>query len=497
ARRIDAAISGGDYDAARQLLDTVPSARRDGAEFRLRRAYVERAVGHSTAGRELFQAVLDADTARTLAAPIRTEALIGLGVMQLQGGDAAAARPRLDEAIELAQRERLPLAYADAMASRASLNAAEGREAEADSDFAQARIALEMAADSLGVAELEANQAGTLLTRHRYAEARPLLERSIERMQRFPPGETLITALGNQIFMHLAFLEPREALAVAERARDSVARVGAVRKRQSFAIHEARALMANGRLEQARRLIDAIVPDADAQQAPDLHAAVLGSQAHLAFEAGQWREAADLAGRHLQALAVPALSTPLYARTRATSERLRIRALLRASAPDAAAEALAGFSAWAGHERDSSVAAQFHLARAEVAAAGRHHEAAGEAFEAALASVGRGAAPADVARVAVAYGQFLIDSGRPGEATRIAGQVSRWSGQCFECAALQARLYRVLGQDRLAREALATAHTLAGERQLPAGTVEPEAERGVAGRRIELPPVASASSSRR
>ncbi|WP_300617132.1 transcriptional regulator, partial [Dokdonella sp.] len=119
ARRIDAAISGGDYDAARQLLDTVPSARRDGAEFRLRRAYVERAVGHGTAARELFQAVLDADTARTLAAPIRTEALIGLGVMQLQGGDAAAARPRLDEAIELAQRERLPLAYADAMASRA------------------------------------------------------------------------------------------------------------------------------------------------------------------------------------------------------------------------------------------------------------------------------------------------------------------------------------------------------------------------------------------
>ncbi len=494
ARRIDAAISGSDYELARQLLETVPSPQRDEAEFQMRLAYVQRALGHGAVARDLFQAVLDSDAVSTLAAPIHTSALIGLGVMHLQEGDAAGARRRLDEAAVLAQHERLPLAYADALASRATLNAAEGREGEADSDFAQARIALEMSADTLGVAELDANQAATLLSRHRYAEARPLLERSIERMQRFPPGETLITALGNRIFMHLAFLEPREALAVVDQARDSVARVGLIGKRQAFAMHEARALLANGYLEKARAVIDVVASDAGAAQSPSLQAAILGNQAHLSFEARQWDAAADFAGRHLDVLATPALATPMYARTRANSARLRVRALLNARRPVAAEDAFATFSAWAGTGSDPSVTALLHLARAELAAAGHRDGVAAEAFDSAMAAARRGVAPAEVARVAVSWADHLIESARLDEATRIAGQVSRWSGQCFECAVVQARLYRALGQDRLTREALTTVRSLAGERELPDWMVDRSARGNLPGGGERLSPSASGAA---
>lgn len=497
ARRIDAAISGSDYELARQLLETVAPPRRDEAEFRMRRAYVQRALGHAAEARDLFQAVLDSDAERALGAPIRAGALIGLGVMHLQEGDTDDARQRLDQAVTLTQRERLPLAYADAMASRATLNAAQGRESEADSDFAQARIALEMSADTLGMAELDANQAATLLSRHRYAEARPLLERSIERMQRFPPGETLISALGNRIFMHLAFLEPREALSVAEDARDSVARVGLIGKRQAFAMHEARALLANGHLERAREVIDAVAADVDAAQTPSLHASVLGNQAHLNFEARRWEVAAEFAARHLDVLAVPALATPVYARTRASSARLRIRALLNAGKARAAEEAFVAFTAWAGTESDPSVTTLLHLARAELAADAHRDEVAAEAYESALAAARRGAAPADVARVAVSWAGHLIGSARLDEATRIAGQVSRWAGQCFECAATQARLYRVLGQDRLAREALATATSLAGERELPDEVAASSAPAAFSVGRERLSPSAAAAGGRR
>lgn len=495
-RRVDAAIDGGDYEVARQLLDSESPALRDNARVLLRRAYVERAAGHGIAARDLFQAVLDSDARTPLDVQTRSQVLVGLGVMLTQGGDTQAARLRLDEAIEFAQRNHLSLVYGDAMASRAALNAAEGREAEADSDFAQARIALELAGDTLGMAELEANQAATLIPRHRYADARALLDRAIDRMERFPPGETLITALGNKIFMHLALLEPGAALAVAEHAREQVARVENLRKRQAFTLHEVRALTANGRLAQARQRVDELAASVDPRQAPDLYASVLGNQAQLAFSNARWDDAAKLAARHLEALSVPALSAPLYARTRAAGWLVRVRALQRGGAIAEAGAEVQRFSAWAAGQQDPAVAVQMSLAQAEQAAMEHRQEAAIEAFETALASANRSAAPADIARVAVSYGTYLIEAGDLNGATRIVGQVARWSGQDFECAVLQVRLYRALGQRRAWEAALATARSLAGERAIPEALPVSASTESPSASRLQLPAPPSGTSSK-
>lgn len=465
--RIDAAIDGGDHDAARHLLDNAPPMWRDDGVMRLRRARLERAAGHTAAARQLFESVLDSHAQSALDPVVHTEALIGAGVILLEEGRSADGRSRLDEAIELAHSSNLPLLYGDAMASRAVLNAAEGNATDADRDFAQARIALELAGDTLGLAELEANQAGVLTHRHRYGEAHTLLDRAIARMQRFPPGETLVSALGNRIFLHLAMLESRDALAVAEHASDTVDRVENLWKRQAFLLHKVRALMANGRLRQADQLLQGLGAHTDPQQPPHLQASLLGSLAQRAFSRSHWSEAAELAAAQLEILTQPTLSTPLYARMRSVAWLTRVRSLQHQGATAQAATEMERFAKWAGSQHDPAISAHVNLALAEQAVREQRVHDAIPAFENALATANRSAGPADVAMVAAAYGAHLIETADLEGATRIVGQTAHWAGQDFDCALLQVRLYHALGQDKAWQEALATARSLAGERPIP------------------------------
>lgn len=466
--RVDAAIDGGNFEMARQLLDDAPPAMRADSAFRLRRARVELAGGNQTEANELFQSVLDSHGRTPLRPSVQVEALIGTAILLAQNGHIDTGRARLDTAIELARKEHLTLSYADAMASRATLNAAMGAETEADSDFGQARVALELAGDTLGLAELEANHAATLTQRYRYAEASLLLDKAIARMQRFPPGETLVTAVGNRIFMHLAMLEPREALKVADEAKGTIARVGNLMKRQAFTLHRARALMANGRLSEARQLLEQVGAEVDSGQAPQLQVRVLGGMAQLAYVEERWRDAADLSERQLALLATPALSMPLYERTHSVAWLTRIRALRRIGSSAEAKAELARFSTWAKTQSSPGFASQLALAEAEQAAAEHRQEAAVAGFETAMREVKRGAAPADVVRVAVSYGDYLIENADPEAATRVVGQVAQWVEQDFDCALLQVRLYHSLGQHKAWEAALANARDLAGERVIPA-----------------------------
>jgi hypothetical protein len=84
-----------------------------------------------------------------------------------------------------------------------------------------------------------------------------------------------------------------------------------------------------------------------------------------------------------------------------------------------------------------------------------------------LRAVEGGGVPEDVLEVVADYVPWLIERGRLAEASALVGRVAPWAEQDFDAAVLQLRLYRALGQDRLAQRALAQVRTLAGERPLP------------------------------
>src|SRR5690606_474048 len=100
-------------------------------------------------------------------------------------------------------------------------------------------------------------------------------------------------------------------------------------------------------------------------------------------------------------------------------------------------------------------------------------EAATRQYEAAFATALDIGVPADIAAVAVSWGERLIAAGDFARAGEIAGRVARWADHDFDCAVLQARLYRALGQRQPWQAALGQARALAGERELPAVLTTP------------------------
>jgi len=464
--RIDAAIYGRDYESARRLIESAPPDLQAQPPLLLRLAEITRVGGDIDRARTLFQAVLDNPAQAPLDVWTHSDALHGLVVILTQVQQTDAALARLDELVQLARSNDQPLIYGRALTSRAALHTMARQDDAADSDFAQARVALELAGDTLGLARVEANQAASLILRRRYAEAQTLLGRAIPRLERFAPSETLLAALGNQIHMHLVLLEPDQALTVARHAHAQAERLDSTRQRQLLTRQEARALLANGRLEEAGQMLDALVASLDPQKVPDVYAGALVNQAQLALALARPEQAATLAAQALAHLARPELAAPMPARNRAIGWLTRIHALRGQGAAAEAATEQQAFAAWAADRDDPAIVVLAELAQAEQAAIEQRPDANAR-FEAALAFATRLATPADVAQIAGAYGSVLIESGNLAEAARVIGQTAAWADRDYECALQQARLYHALGQVEPWRLALARARALAGERTIP------------------------------
>jgi Flp pilus assembly protein TadD len=84
-----------------------------------------------------------------------------------------------------------------------------------------------------------------------------------------------------------------------------------------------------------------------------------------------------------------------------------------------------------------------------------------------MARAERQGIPEDIVVVGETYARALVDAGEIDQASAIAGRLAPWSDQDMRAAATQALVYAALHKNDAAREALARAHALAGERVLP------------------------------
>jgi tetratricopeptide (TPR) repeat protein len=408
------------------------------------------------------RAALDALLARVTAEadPVMHARLLeNLCVANLRSGRLDEARSACDEAIRLLEGRDEPIALGRAYNDRGILNAREGHADAALADFSHSRVALTLGGDPLLMAQLDGNESTVQMAQGRPAEALPALERAGEIFHRFGMLNEFVVAVVNRIGAHLQLLQPVDALKASDEAWAERARVTDPQVRDAFEATRADALAANGRIAEARTLLDAMIHRTDPPVDPGQAARARAIEARLDLAAGEAGTATVLARQ-----AVDGLGGPGDEPDRADAWLTLLRAL-RVEDDAASARETDAFAAWASANEDPRVRVRVAVARAEVATARHDDAAATAAFDAALA--GTGGRTELVAEVATAYGNYLIVAGRLDDAAVVAGRVARAAEQDFGCALLQVRLYRALGRDAPWRAALAHARGLAGERPIP------------------------------
>jgi DNA-binding winged helix-turn-helix (wHTH) protein/tetratricopeptide (TPR) repeat protein len=459
--RAEAALLTDDLAGARHLLESAPAAAQRSPELRLRLAQIDYRADQLDSARTRLDALL-AEVSAESDPVLRARILNGSGVVHMRMQQSAEGERDFSQAIALLDSHNQPAALGQAYTGRAVSHAARGDYDAALADFSRARIALELAGDTLALARVEANEGIVSAKRGRYAEALAAHLRSAQRFERFGALNELALTLTNAAEAQLALLQPVDALATTERAWPLTARLENRNTRHLLQVEHCAALAANGRLSEARTLLDDLAGDAAKDADPLLLARIHFEQAALDFNAGHFDSAALLA-----ATAVTAFDDADYQRERVSAWLLLTRAL-RAQGKDVDASAAADrLQTWAKDRSASPTPVYATLAKAEREWAARKRDAAVVAYDAALSLAERIDVPADTVQVIASYGSSLIADGELGRASAVVGQAARWADRDFTCALLQVRYYHALGESEAWRNALQRARALAGERSIP------------------------------
>jgi tetratricopeptide (TPR) repeat protein len=251
------------------------------------------------------------------------------------------------------------------------------------------------------------------------------------------------------VAMHLLLLQPREALAVNERAWAARDQLRDPTQIADLLLGRAEVLMAVGRLEEAETLLH--MPQSHLVSPSDFH-----RHEYLAMELARQRGDLPTTAR----LGMDAL------RDWPADRNVRLRAWVAWRVQQAALDAhLPAPQLNTLHDADKLA----HLLNAAI----RHRRAGAldeadaryrEAVEFAEAS----GVPGNIADAVSARARWLLERGRTEEASALIGRLAPWAERDFEVASLQVALHRSLKQPAQWRAALAQARRLAGERPLPA-----------------------------
>lgn len=462
----EAALLTDDLDSARRIIENAPAALRDSPELRLRLAQVDLRGGRIAAARQRLDALL-AEVSAEADPVLRARALTASGVAAIHSGDIAAALRTCAEATALLANRNEPAALGRAYTGCGVAHGSAGRFDAAAADFAQARIALEIASDALSLARVESNEGMLETIRGRYADAVATMLRAEERFRRFGAHYEVVMTISDQVDAQLALLQPVEALANSERGRAELPHIENADARRGLQIQHARALGANGHVDEAAVLLKAVADEATPGQESSLLGQARASQARLELDGGQL----EVAIAHARE-AVAALAKPDDARERAMAWLTLVRALRTATQDAEAAAESQRFSAWAATSMVAAAPVYAALAEAESLAATLPADAAAS-YESALHASEAAGVPADIVAVAVSWSGALIERGELERAGSVVGRIARWAATDFAASVAQARLYRALGQDDAWRAALQHARTLAGQRPIPAALLQP------------------------
>lgn len=460
--RVDAALLVDDVDAAQALLDSAPAHLRDGDAIQLRYAQLDFAAGRLESARTRFDDLLSRPSVIADVVLVARSAS-GRGATYIRLGKTAQAETDFTQALTAIEHESMPaiagLAYTGRAVSRALL----GRFDEALLDFSQARIALQLAGDTLGLARVEMNEGALKGFRHQPSAALASFQVAERYFERFGAYDELMHARGNQIVAYGALLRPDDALRVVQSDTALGDRLASPSAARLWAFRRSEALVGVGRWSEARVLLETLSTSVDVDAELDVAAMTTAALARIELDSGRFEPALALAGRYIDRLTFPDVAA-----TRSELWLTRVRALLGLKRHGEAETQVRAFGQWAKSTGEPVIGMRAGLASAERLSAVGRESAARDIYERLLRDANARGVPGDIADVAIPYGGMLLDHGDVQAATSVIGQVARFASSDFGSALLQLRLYHALDQQEAWRRALASTRQLAGERPVPA-----------------------------
>lgn len=473
--RVDAALLTDDVVGARRLLADTSDAVRATPEVRLRQAAIEFTAGRNEAAASALEALLPEVPAETDPL-LRARIVSQISAAHVRLGRAADAEAEASAALALLKDLDAPALLGKTYMRRGVARSELGRNDAALADFAQARMAMQLAGDTLGIALVELNEGALNGLQGHLTDALASFQRAEKHFERFGvPGE-LANAVTNQVLAHRLLLEPDEALAASERSLSLLGHLASVEATHLIQVRRAQALADVGRWSEASTQLDELARAVDKTQEAEIWAIADTERARIALARGRPQAALDLA-----APVVETLLAPEFVSTRQDAWLIAIQAMRLLGRERDAADAVAQFVAWADQSGNQSLAVHARLAQAEQAEDAHRTEDAEKLYAGALAAANQGNVPTDVADVAISYANALIARGELERAVPVVGRIDRYATHSYPAALLQVRLYRALGQTEAWRSALAHARALAGERPFPVdlGTEPTPAKVGV------------------
>jgi DNA-binding winged helix-turn-helix (wHTH) protein len=458
-QRARAALLANQLDAGRAAIESAPDAMREAPELRYELARVEFHAGQLDRAEAIVERVL-ADPAAAALPQLRARALRMRGWIAI-GKDRgwAAAAPSFDASVHALDGVRAPDALGMALAERGVAHVMLRRLDEAALDLGQARAQLEIAGDRHTLGEMN-NYLGHLeLARLRVGEAVPYFRTAAEIAESFGSIDSLRYNLTALLQGQMRLLQWPDALATGERLWALRERLENAGLRAASEGYYALALVGNGRLAEAERVLAPYPADAQPKFAAEYLRYALLARAELAARRGQPRQALAAAARAIDVWPPQAQTD---AEQRARVELLRQRASL---AVGALVEARIG----ALEPRDDpDFAVPDRIARAEWAAAhGRDTDAEALLREAADLAETQGV-PDGIVLATGAYVPWLLAHGRSADAAARSGRAGVWAERDFDSALLQTAVFHAGGETEAWTRALRQARELAGERAIPA-----------------------------
>jgi DNA-binding winged helix-turn-helix (wHTH) protein/tetratricopeptide (TPR) repeat protein len=462
-QRAQAAILANEFDTARAILDQAEAADRNDPRLRYRLAQILFHGGQLGEADAILRDLLTDPDA--LPGNLRANVLVARGMLGMRRGDCANAQSAYAGATDLLEARGSALEQGNALAGRGLARACLRQFDVAANDLGLARARMTAAGDRLGLARVD-NYLGLLdADRNRMADALVDFRNAAATFERVGAIDALRASLSGQLQVQIDLLQHADALATSDRLWVLRARVADVGQRLALDADRARALFGVGRLEAAAQVLSSAEADlaapAQASYARDVHA----ERARLAASKG---DTAQTLSEATQALAdwPPRSDDTRRAETALILQRAQFAASPSqpaAASPHAATESPQGTI-------ESPISG---VAHAEMAVHRGDATTAEHLFVQSLAAAEAEGVPSSTALVAIAYARWLLGNQRASEAADVGGRVARWADRDFDCALLQAALYRALGRDDLRLVALHQAEALAGERPIPASLREP------------------------
>jgi DNA-binding winged helix-turn-helix (wHTH) protein/tetratricopeptide (TPR) repeat protein len=457
-QRVTAAVFSGQLDIARRLIADAPPALKSTPEIAISEARVEFFAGDYAKSRAIAGALLDRLPADASPA-LRGRIMNTLGAAFFREGTLDEAARAYAESIRLNEGGAHGDVLANAYIGRGGVASQRMRLDEAAADYGRARTLLDLGNDAFGVAAVDLNLGIVELHRGEASAARETLRAAASRFESFAADDALSATLEAIVDADVALLDPNDALAVAERLTALQSRGDAGRERLDVVLARAQALAGAGRFGEADTLLARIDDTGDPVRDARLRAEAAALGAETALARGDCAHAAELAA----AAMTPVLATSAPA-DHARAARIGIEAMLCAG--DVADAKLALDRLRASLDGMSAAAGGIERLRAEaaIASASASADVAADAWSAAMDAARKSGSPDVIVGTALDAVRALIAARRIDAAASINGRTAAFAGADARASLIEALVYRALGRDAAADEALARTRRLAGER---------------------------------